>query len=120
MGLTGCFPFNGRNKKEISQSILNGKVVWPQHVKLSNDCKKFILSLLNRNVKKRLNAKQALKHKWLASASKDDLGDDLKIYQTNFHHSNKLQQILIRAILSEMSMEEKKFVIEELKKYKNK
>merc|ERR1712048_1420768 len=63
---------------------------------------------------------QALEHKWLADASNDDLGDDLKIFLTNFHHSNKLQQILIRAIVSEMSMEEKKFVIEELKKYKQK
>ena len=116
--LTGLYPFHGPNKELIKKAILNGKLRWPKHVKLSENCKDFILSLLSQNVKKRPTAKEALSHKWLADASTDDLGDDLKIYQTNFHHSNKLQQILIQAIFSEMSTDEKKFVVEELKKYK--
>ena len=118
--LTGCFPFDGQNKNKIKEAILEGNIRWPKHVNLSKNCKDFILSLLNQNVKQRPTAKEALSHKWLADASTDDLGDDLKIYQTNFHHSNKLQQILIQAIFSEMSTDEKKFVVEELEKYKKK
>merc|ERR1712083_378392 len=106
------------DKDSIKRDIIKGEIKWPNHVKLSADCKDFIKALLNQSVKKRLNAKQALSHKWLKNQINDDLGDDLKMYQTNFHHSNKLQQILIQAMFSEMSKAEKKFVIDELKKYK--
>ena len=79
------------------------------------------MSLLNQDVNKRLTAKQALKHKWLTGeASNKDLGDDLKKVQKSFRHSNKLQQLLLQAMFAEMKSDEKRLILEELQRYKNK
>ena len=67
--LCGKLPFEGDDQNEIIKSTIQGDLkvnptVWG---KLSDDAKSLITSLLNKNVKDRISAKDALRHPFIIS-----------------------------------------------------
>ena len=64
--LSGKPPFNGVNDEEIYKKILNGSYDLKNEPwdKISNEAKDLIYKLLLRDTEKRINAEDALKHKW--------------------------------------------------------
>ena len=62
-------PFWGRENKEIIKKIIRGHVRFPSQIKLSDQCKDFILKLLQREPGDRMTAGQALQHAWIKKAS---------------------------------------------------
>ena len=63
LSLSGAFPFNLKN---LDQEIKSAPIFFPDGMwsSISQLCKSFILSLLERDHIKRLTSSQALKHPW--------------------------------------------------------
>ena len=89
----GTVPFydnqnkDNNDKKKILKRIQKGKFSFPKHCdcRLSQSCKHFIRSLLNKDTGRRLSAKQALEHPWIVSEAKaDTLGDYVLNNMANF------------------------------------
>ena len=73
MLLTGVAPFQGSNFSDIQVSVnsLNtDTLVRDMEPKVSEDGKDFICQCLQRDVEKRMTAKQALNHRWIASVTR--------------------------------------------------
>jgi calcium-dependent protein kinase len=64
--LSGKFPFEGKSEEAIMEKIKKGKfdILDRKWEKISFDAKDLINELLNFDFKKRITAKNALKHKW--------------------------------------------------------
>ena len=95
-------PFKGGNEFKLMQSILLDGVKWPINNNLSNNCKKFILGLLNKDAVKRFTAEQALGDIWLKEPSNNIIEND------NF--DDKFEYILINAPLINLKETEKKLI----------
>eukprot|EP00177_Eucheuma_denticulatum_P002386 GFKZ01004276.1.p1 GENE.GFKZ01004276.1~~GFKZ01004276.1.p1 ORF type:complete len:428 (+),score=64.82 GFKZ01004276.1:352-1635(+) len=69
--LTGQFPFCGQDEQEYYESVVKQPLEFPEedwkHV--SEDAKDFIAGLLEKDPVKRLNAREALKHRWVTDRS---------------------------------------------------
>ena len=106
--LSGKLPFYGNSQREIINCIKKSQFKWPQNVELSEDCKSFIKELLNADCYKRIDAKSALKHKWIVRTATNDnlMTDKLMKKLTKLNFKNKLQRILLNSILSEMNEKE--------------
>ena len=65
--LCGYPPFNGVNDKYITEAVMEAKLEFPieDWYFISTEAIDLIQKLLTKNVKKRITAKQALKHKWI-------------------------------------------------------
>ena len=128
---TGQFPFYAKTKNDTLNKIKIGKYSYPKNCNLSNECKNFISNLLELDTKKRMSCQEALKHKWIIQQhdtddhyDNDDDDDEKKINNNdNFLHleklkqydyGNKLKQILINGILSELDDKEKTLLNEAL------
>ena len=65
--LSGSLPFTGKNEHEIAKNVVYSKVdfekkpIWKE---ISNEAKDFILKLLEKDLKKRIDMKTALEHPW--------------------------------------------------------
>ncbi len=65
--LSGSLPFTGKNEKEIAKSVVYNKVdfnkkpIWKE---ISKEAKDFINKLLEKDLKKRIDMKNALEHSW--------------------------------------------------------
>ncbi|EDR25509.1 hypothetical protein, conserved [Entamoeba dispar SAW760] len=62
--LYGTFPFAGEDQELVS-NILRGKVRFPNDIKISDDCKDFILGLLTVKASSRLSSQQAIEHPFI-------------------------------------------------------
>ena len=116
--VSGKVPFYGSNQTETLDAIKRGKFAWPHNVNLSDSCKNFISHLLETNVDKRFDAKQALNHEWIHEKGKAlsiDFGDGHLNEIVSFTTANKLQKILLNAILSEMDKKEKRILLTALR-----
>ena len=73
--LSGKPPFNGVNDEEIYKKILNGSYDLKNEPwdKISNEAKDLIYKLLLRDTEKRINAEDALKHKWFIDNQSKEL-----------------------------------------------
>ena len=65
--LSGNFPFDGNNVKEVARKICKVNLefasdVWPS---VSNDAKSLISNLLNRDKVERWTAQEALESRWI-------------------------------------------------------
>jgi calcium-dependent protein kinase len=69
--LCGYRPFDGENAKEVFSAVETGdyRMGGKNWGNISNDAKDFVSSLLEINPKKRISAKQALKHPWFGLIS---------------------------------------------------
>lgn len=107
--MTGKFPFYGVDYADTLSRIIDGRFAWPdpKHVKLSGECRDFILCLLRKNPKKRLSAGQALKHMWLTKdASKSDLGKNVLKSLDEFVKAEVLKKILINFMKHDLLSED--------------
>ena len=87
--LTGRPPFNGTNEEEIMKKIKDGvydMTKYPWGI-ISEDAKDLIQGLLQLNPKKRLNAQQALQHKWFKN---EKIKASQTCYNIKNRHLNKL------------------------------
>jgi len=66
----GYPPFNGDMQEAIFRKIRVGKYKFSRDIPLSNNVKDFISSLLVMDPMKRMTAKQALEHPWIANNNK--------------------------------------------------
>ena len=75
--VTGVAPFMGKDYQSTVVAIMTKTIKWPKSIKISDNCKDFISKCLEKSVKKRWNAKEALRHEWLnpANASHSHLGN---------------------------------------------
>lgn len=108
--LTGRPPFFGRGNKEILRKILKGKVSFPSSTPISDSAKKFILSLIQTDPKKRFSSDKALKHKWLKGETASDkaLGDEVLSNIANYTRASKLKKLLVRMLARDMDNEDEK------------
>eukprot|EP00485_Elphidium_margaritaceum_P016065 CAMPEP_0202728460 /NCGR_PEP_ID=MMETSP1385-20130828/185637_1 /ASSEMBLY_ACC=CAM_ASM_000861 /TAXON_ID=933848 /ORGANISM="Elphidium margaritaceum" /LENGTH=623 /DNA_ID=CAMNT_0049394709 /DNA_START=25 /DNA_END=1897 /DNA_ORIENTATION=- len=107
--VTGKVPFYGKNKAQTLKSIKCGQYDWPQNIKLSDLCKDFISKLLEKDIDKRMSVGEALQHEWIFGQ------DALSSINFGEHHcsrirlllqANKLEKVLLDAILSDMDTKE--------------
>lgn len=102
--LTGRPPFYGKSNKEILRKIIRAKIAWPKSNRLSKNAKNFVESLIVKETKTRLSAKEALEHVWLkGSAGTEDLGVGLLQSISNYSKASKLKKVLVRMLASEMT-----------------
>ena len=73
--LSGKPPFNGFNEEEIYKKILNGSYDLKSEPwdKISKEAKDLIYKLLLKDTEKRINAEDALKHKWFIDNQSKEL-----------------------------------------------
>ena len=60
----GCYPFEGKNTKEIIKSILKGKLEFNKKIKISNPLKILIGGMLEKNYRLRIDDNSDLFNKW--------------------------------------------------------
>ena len=60
----GCYPFEGKNTKEIIKSILKGKLEFNKKIKISNPLKVLIGGMLEKNYRFRIDDNSDLFNKW--------------------------------------------------------
>ena len=60
----GCYPFEGKNTKEIIKSILKGKREFNKKIKISNPLKILIGGMLEKNYRFRIDDNSDLFNKW--------------------------------------------------------
>ena len=60
----GCYPFDGKNTKEIIMSILRGKLEFDKKKKISNPLKTLIGGMLEKNYRFRIDDDSDLFNKW--------------------------------------------------------
>ena len=84
---------------------------------LSDSCKSFISGLLCLNVNDRMDCKQALSHEWISKGkASTDHFDAAYLFQIKlFSRANKLQQILIHSVFSEMDKDEKHQIMADIR-----
>ncbi|KAL7534904.1 hypothetical protein ACHAWF_004985 [Thalassiosira exigua] len=65
--LCGYPPFNGANEKEIHEAVLMGRYRFPsaEWGRTSREARDFVRRLLQRDPKKRMDVRQALRHPWM-------------------------------------------------------
>lgn len=111
--LTGIPPFRGNKPDDIRNQILNSKHKIEFNQKewenISNDAKEFIVSLLQRDPNVRMNAREALKNKWLNEMLSDNKHNDLYSVDlqvinnlTKFSSSITLQKVALSYISLQM------------------
>ena len=110
--VSGTVPFNGRNNREIANKIKSTPktIPYPKHVRLTKSCRHFIESLLCDDTTKRLSASEALQHEWISgnAASEEELSGDYLNSLKKYKYGNKLQKILVTAILDDAELDEQK------------
>lgn len=115
MLVNGVIPFYGNDIESVLKSIQKENLKWQNGIKLSKSCKQFISSLLNKDPSKRLTAEEALNHEWITDQANDiDLGDEYFNKLSALHFQNKLQHILVNAILSKMTESDKKTLLSQI------
>ena len=60
----GCYPFDGKNTKEIVKSILRSKLEFSKKIKISNPLKTLIEGMLEKNYRFRIDDDSDLFNKW--------------------------------------------------------
>jgi calcium-dependent protein kinase len=101
--VTGRPPFWGRENKEIIRKIIRGNVRFPSTIKLSQNCKNFILSLLQKEPEKRMSAEQALEHPWIKGQDKDrEYGEEILKSLATFGKSNALKRLIVETVAANL------------------
>ena len=106
--VTGRPPFWGRENKEIIRKIVRGNVRFPSTIKLSDECKDFILSLLQKPPDKRLSAAEALKHSWITGESVAAITEDLLLNLATFGTANQLKQLIVKTVAANLDRKHRK------------
>ncbi|CAF4657772.1 unnamed protein product [Rotaria sp. Silwood1] len=65
--LSGMAPFDGDNEDDIISNVINKPIDFSLLPKISMDCREALMSMLERNPKKRISASELLQHSWIKS-----------------------------------------------------
>ena len=130
MTLAGCAPFDGDDDKEIIKSIKIGKYNKndERFVKHSPEVKDLLSKLLEKNIDKRLSAKEALNHPWFEKYGGRNLfsnfkPEDIKSYIENlfnYKYNSKLQELVIAFLVHNLSNNDETLIILKMFRYFNK
>ena len=93
--LSGSLPFTGKDEHEIAKSVVYSKVdferkpIWKE---ISKEAKDFILKLLEKDLKKRIEMKEALEHSWFKKFGlQNEINDSSVKVNKNFKKANSIQ-----------------------------
>ena len=130
MTLAGCAPFDGKDDHEIIKSIKIGKYNKndERFSKHSPEVKDLLNKLLERNIDKRLSAKEALNHPWFEKYGGRNLfsnfkPEDIKPYIENlfnYKYNSKLQELVIAFLVHNLSNNDETLIILKMFRYFNK
>jgi calcium-dependent protein kinase len=130
MTLVGVAPFDGKTDEEILRRIKIGK--YNKHdetyVKHSEEVKDLVSRLLEKNIEKRLSAKEALNHPWFEKFGGRILfsnfkPEEIKPYIENLFHykyNSKLQELVIAFLVHNLSNNDETLIILKMFRYFNK
>lgn len=106
--LYGCPPFFGDDHKETYSLIVKRQYVTPKHT--SKISRNFIHSCLNKNPRRRLSAKEALKHPFIIRPENNVLHEDVRTSLKKFQKQSKLKKAVARMIANYMTEQDRKIV----------
>lgn len=118
--LSGYPPFNGNTKDEIVHSIRTGKYSFEgkEWVKVSQEAKQLIMSMLSINPNLRPSAYQVLQHPWFKTLNKREVDNQVASMTlenlSHFKNSCKLRNAVLEMIATQMTSEEEKANISRL------
>ena len=130
MTLVGVAPFNGPTDEDILRRIKIGKYNKndPGFVEHSEEVKDLVYKLLEKNIDKRLSAKEALNHPWFEKFGGRNLfcnfrPEDIKPYIENLFHykyNSKLQELVIAFLVHNLANNDETLIILKMFRYFNK
>ena len=130
MTLVGVAPFDGKTDDDILHRIKIGK--YNKHdvrfIEHSEEAKDLVYKLLERNIDKRLSAKEALNHPWFEKFGGRNLfcnfrTEDILPYIENLFHykyNSKLQELVIAFLVHNLSNNDETLIILKMFRYFNK
>ena len=93
--LSGSLPFAGKDEHEIAKNVVYSKVdfekkpIWKE---ISKEAKDFISKLLEKNLKKRIEMKEALEHPWFKKFGlQNEINENTETVNKNFKKANSIQ-----------------------------
>ena len=100
--LSGNFPFDGNNVKEVARKICKVNLefasdVWPS---VSNDAKSLISNLLNRDKVERWTAQEALESRWIQMHTNYDEVAARRNDKSNINNNNKKVEEVIDTFIN--------------------
>ena len=130
MTLAGFAPFDGDNDEEIIRRIKLGKYNKndQRYVKHSPEVKDLVSKLLEKNIDKRLSAKEALNHPWFEKYGGRNLfcnfkPEEIKPYIENlfrYKYNSKLQELVLAFLVHNLSNNDQTLIILKMFRYFNK
>ena len=130
MTLVGSAPFDGKTDNDIIKRIKLGKYNknTPRFAQHSEEVKDLVNGLLEKNIEKRLSAKEALNHPWFDKYGGRRLfsnfkPEDIKPYIENlfkYKYHSKLQELVIAFLVHNLSNNDETLIILKMFRYFNK
>jgi calcium-dependent protein kinase len=130
MTLVGVAPFDGRTDEDIIKRIKIGKynkndIRFIEH---SEEAKDLVYKLLEKNIDKRLSAKEALNHPWFEKFGGRNLfcnfkREDILPYIDNlfnYKYNSKLQELVIAFLVHNIANNDETLIILKMFRYFNK
>ena len=121
MTLVGIAPFDGKTDKDIIKRIQKGKydITNTRYVQHSEEVRDLVSKLLERNIEKRLSAKEALNHPWFEKYGGRKLfcnfkPEEIKPYIENlfsYKYNSKLQELVIAFLVHNLSNNDQTLII---------
>ena len=130
MTLVGVAPFDGRTDEEIIKKIKIGQYNKndPRLLKHSSEVRDLVSKLLEKDINKRLSAKEALNHPWFdiyggRSLFSNFKPEDIQPYIDNlfnYKYNSKLQELVIAFLVHNLSYNVETHIILKMFRYFNK
>ena len=130
MTLTGAPPFDGQTDEEIIHNIKIGKYnkSCKRYLEHSKEVRDLVTSLLEKNINKRLSAKEALKHEWFKKYGGRSLFSNFKKeeimpYINNlfqYKYNSKIQELVIAFLVHNLSNNDETLIILKMFRFFNK
>ena len=129
MTLVGVAPFDGKTDDDIIKRIKIGKYnkTTERYVKHSEEVKDLVSKLLEKNIEKRLSAKEALNHPWFQKFGGRNLFCNFKPEEIrpyienlfNYKYNSKLQELVIAFLVHNLSNNDETLIILKMFRYFN-
>ncbi len=130
MTLTGSPPFDGQTDDEIINRIKIGKYnkTSKRFLEHSKEVRDLVTSLLEKDIDKRLSAKEALKHEWFIKYGGRNLfcnfkKEEIMPYINNlfqYKYNSKLQELVIAFLVHNLSNNDETLIILKMFRFFNK
>ena len=130
MTLVGAAPFDGKTDEDIIRRIKIGKYNKndSRYLEHSDEVKDLVNKLLEKDISKRLSAKEALNHPWFTKYGGrklfcNFLPDDIKPYIENlfnYKYNSKLQELVIAFLVHNLANSDETLIILKMFRHFNK